>query len=87
MTHKKLRSRYFREGKQLGFPYYIAQQYAKYKMGNSAYDFRNVLIDNGAICIGVEKAFKSSDNRYYWKEMYRFRDIIFVYSEYGMLIL
>lgn len=88
MTNKKTRSRFFKEALHMGLPYYVAQQYAKFKTQGTSYEFRNTLIDNGAICTKVEKCYNHIDMERYYKEYYTLCNIKFVYSDrFGISIL
>lgn len=88
MTNKKMRSRFFKEALRMGMPYYVAQQYAKLKTQGTSYEFRNTLIDNGAICIKVERCHSLIDMESYHREYYTLCGITFIYSDrYGISIV
>lgn len=71
----------------MGLPYYVAQQYAKLMTNGTSLEFRNTLINNGAVRTNVEKCFSHSDDEEYYREYYTLCGITFVYSEMGGITL
>lgn len=58
-TLKKQRTKYFKEGLKYGLPYYLAQKYARVKMGElSGHKFVELAVQCGFECVGCVESYE-----------------------------